>query len=78
MLHMAKENMAFEIFNENWNTSILQAYRPILVNVVLYYSRGCDSPYDTATPSFMTISRSSIIMLSNEVSFVSESCVVPE
>ena len=70
--------MVIEICNENWNTSNLRAYRPILVNMVLYHSRGCGSPYDTATTSFMTISRSSIIGLSNEVSFVSESCVVLE
>ena len=70
--------MVFEICNENWNTFNLRAYRQILVNVVLYHSRGYGSPYDTAMPSFKTISRSSIIGLLNEVSFVSESCVVPE
>ena len=70
--------MVIEICNENLNTSNLRAYRPILVNVELYHSRGCGSPYDTATPSFMNISRSSIIGLSNEVSLVSESSVVPE
>ena len=70
--------MVIEIYNENLNTSNLQAYRPILVNMELYHLRGCGSPYDTATPSFMTISRSSIIGLSNEVSLVSEPCVVPE
>ena len=70
--------MVIEICNEKWNTSNLQAYRPILVILMLYHSKGCGSPFDTATPSFMTISRSSIIGLSNEVSLVSESCVVPE
>ena len=70
--------MVHEICSENWNASNLPAYISILVNVVLYHSKGCGSPYDTATPSFMTISRSSIIGLSNEVSLVSESCVVPE
>ena len=63
---------------KNWNTSNLRAYRPILVNVVLYHLRGCGIPYDTTTPSFITNSRDPIIGLSNEVSFVSESCVVPE
>ena len=70
--------MVIEICNENLNTSNLPAYIPILVNVELYHSRRCGSPYDTATPSFMIISRSSIIGLSNEVSLVSESFVVPE
>ena len=70
--------MVIEICNENWNTSNLRAYRPILVNMVLYHSRGCGSPYDTAIPAFITSSRGSIIGLSNEVSFVSESYMVSE
>ena len=64
--------MVVEICIENWNTSNLRAYRPILVNVVLYHSRGCGSPYDTTAPSFMTNSKCFIIGLSNEVSFVTE------
>ena len=70
--------MVHEICSENWNACNLPAYISILVNVVLYHSRGCGSPYDTAIPAFITSSRGSIIGLSNEVSFVSESCVVPE
>ena len=65
--------MVSEIYNEKWNTYNLQAYRPILVNVALYHSRGSGSPYDTATPSFKINSRGSIIGLLNEVSFVPES-----
>ena len=70
--------MDIEICNENLNTSNLGANRSILVNMELYHSRGCGCPYDTATPSFMNFSRNSIIELSNEVSLVSESCMVPE
>ena len=70
--------MVIEICNEKLNTCNLQASRPILVNMVLYHSRGCGSPYDTTSPSFMTNSRGSMIGLSNEFSFASESNVVPE
>ena len=69
--------MVHEICSENWNASNLPAYISILVNVVIYHSKGCGSPYDTATPSFMINSKGSIVGLSNE-SFVSESCLVPE
>ena len=47
--------------------------RLILVNVVLFQSRGRGHPQGDATPNFFPDSKSSIIGLLNEVSFVSKS-----
>ena len=47
-----------------------------LLKVVLFHSRGRGSLFEITTPLFMTKSRSSLIGLSNEVSFISESHVV--
>ena len=68
--------MVIEICNENWNTSNLKAYRLILVKVVLFQLDGHGNTFKGATFSYATDSRSSILGLSNEVSFVSQSHVV--
>ena len=50
----------------------------ILVKVVPLYSSGHGSSNITTTSFFMTNSRHSIIGLSNEVLFITESCAVSE
>ena len=46
--------------------------RRVLVKVVLFQLRGRGHPQDDATPNFIPDSESSILGLSNELSFVSE------
>ena len=50
----------------------MEGSRLILVKVVLFQLRGRGPPQDSATPSFLPDSKSSILALSNEVSFVSK------
>ena len=47
-----------------------------LLKEVLFHSRGHGNLYDGAMPSFILVSKGSILELSNEVSFVSKSCMV--
>ena len=49
-----------------------------LLKVVLFHSRGRGSFYAAATPPFINDYRGPILGLSNEVLFVSETCVFPE
>ena len=46
----------------------------VLVKVVLFQLRGRGHPQGDAKPNFFPNSKSSILGLSNEVSFVSETC----
>ena len=69
--------MVIEICNEIEKIFVMKCTRWVLVKVVLFHSRGHGSFFMTTTPTFMTNSRSLLIGLSNEVSFVSESYVVP-
>ena len=57
-----------------WNDEIsaMRGSRLILVKVVLFQLRGCGHPQDRAMPNFFPDSKSSILGLSNEVSFVTE------
>ena len=50
----------------------MRGSRRVLVNVVLFQSRGRGDPQDGVTPSFLLDSKSSILGLSIEVSFVTE------
>ena len=50
----------------------MKGSRRVLGKVVLFQSDGPSHPQDDATPSFFPDSKSSILGLLNEVSFVSE------
>ena len=50
----------------------MRGSRRVLVKVVLFQLRGCGHPQDRAMANFFPDSKSSILGLSNEVSFVSE------
>ena len=50
----------------------MRGSRGVLVNVLLFQLDGYGHPQDDATSSFFLDSKSSILELSNEVSFVSE------
>ena len=52
--------------------SILKDSRQLLVKVALFQLREHGHPQDNATPSFFPDSKSFILGLSNEVSFVSK------
>ena len=54
----------------------MRARRPIFVKLVPFQLGGRGNTFEGATPSYVTDSRSSILGLSNEVSFVSQSYVV--
>ena len=70
--------MVIDSMVETGNFSSLRDVILNLLKVVLFHSRGRGSFYATATPPFMTNSRGPILGLSNEVLFVSETCVFPE
>ena len=50
----------------------MRGSRRVLVKVVLFQLRGRGHPQDRAMPNFFPDSKSSILGLSNEVSFVTE------
>ena len=50
----------------------MRGSRGVLVNVLLFQLDGCGHPQDDATSSFYLDSKSSILRLSNKVSFVFE------
>ena len=64
--------MPIESRCENRRISVMRGSRRDLVKVVLFQLRGLGHPQDDTTPNFFPDSKSSIIGLSNEVSFVSE------
>ena len=57
---------SYEIGKKN----VIKGSRQVLVKVVLFQLRGHGHPQDGATPNFFPDSKSSILGLSNEVSFV--------
>ena len=63
--------MCNEILNKIWSSHALRARRPIFVKLVPFQLGGRGHTFEGATPSYATDSRSSILGLSNEVSFVS-------
>ena len=68
------KNSSFEI--ENFST--LRDIKSILLRMVLLYSKGRGSLFESATPTFMTNSKSYFLGFLNKVLFVSEPCLVPE
>ena len=62
--------MVIEICCEIGSSSVLRSVRPILVKVVLFQLSGRGHPLDDATPSFFLNSKSPILGLSNDISFV--------
>ena len=64
--------MSFEKSFETGRISVMKGSRRVLVKEVLFQLRGCGHPQDDATPNLFTDSKSPILGLSNEVSFVSE------
>ena len=68
--------MSIEIWNKTENISAQREKNSTLLTEVLFHSSGRGSTSEGATPSYITDSRSSILGLSNEVSFVSQSHVV--
>ena len=63
--------LLFESRFETGRISGIKGSRQVLVKVVLFQLRGCGHPQDGAKPNFFPDSKSSILGLSNEVSFVS-------
>ena len=66
--------MPFESNTETGRISVMKGSRRVLVKVVLFQLRGRGHPQDDATPNCFAISKRPILVLSNEVSFVSEIC----
>ena len=62
--------MPFERSIEIGRISVTKGSRRVLVKVMLFQLRGRGHPQDNATPSFFPDSKSSILGLSNDVSFV--------
>ena len=66
--------MLFESNTETGRISVMKGSRRVLVKVVLFQLRGRGHPQDDATPNFFANSKSPILGLSNELSFVSRFC----
>ena len=64
-------NMCTEIQNKIWNSHALRARRPVFVKLVPFQLGRCGHTFEGVTPSYATDSGSSILGLSNEVSYVS-------
>ena len=64
--------MLFEKSFETGRISVMKGSRRVLVKVVLFQLRGRGHPQDRAMPNFFPDSKSSILGLSNEVSFVTK------
>ena len=64
--------MPFERGFETGRISVMKGSRRVLVKVVLFQLRGHSQPQNDAMPNFFANSKSPILGLSNEVSFVSE------
>ena len=64
--------MSFESNAETGRISVMKGSTQVLVKIVLFQLKGCGHPQDDTMPNFFPDSKSSILGLSNEVSFVSE------
>ena len=62
----------FERNTETGRTSVMRGSRRVLVKVVLFQLKGPCHPQDDTTTNFFPDSKSPILGLSNDVSFVSE------
>ena len=56
---------------ETERISVMRSSKQVLVKVVLFQLRACGHPQGDATPNFIPDSKSFLLGLSNEVSFVS-------
>ena len=63
--------MPIERLLETRRISVMRGSTQVLVKVVLFQLRGRCQPVGDATPDFFTDSKSFLLGLSNEVSFVS-------
>ena len=63
--------MPFESNTETGRISIMKGSTRVLVKVVLFQLKGCGHPQDDAMPNFFPNSKSPLLGLSNEISFVS-------
>ena len=61
--------MPFEKRFETGRISVKKGSKRVLVKVVLFQLSGCGHPQDDATPSFFINSKSSVLGLSNDISF---------
>ena len=64
--------MPFERNTETGRISLIKGSTRVLVKVVLFQLRGHGHPQNDATPNIFPDSKSLLLGLSNEVSFVSE------
>ena len=64
--------MLFEKSFETGRISVMKGSRRVLVKVVLFQLRGRGHSQNDATPNIFPDSKSLLLGLSNEVSFVSE------
>ena len=64
--------MPFESNTETGRISVMKGSTEVLVKVVLFQLRGQGHPQNDATPNIFPDSKSLLLGLSNEVSFVSE------
>ena len=80
VIHLKRkpQNIAIDSSFETEKFSTLRGMISILLRVVLLHSQGRGCLFETAMPTFMTKFRSYFMGLSNGVSFVSLSYVVPE
>ena len=62
--------MPFESNTETGRISVMKGSRRVLVKVVLFQLRGRGHPQDDAMPNFFPDSKSSILGLSIDISFV--------
>ena len=65
-------HVLFESNTETERISVMRGSRRALVKAVLFKLRGPSHPQDDTIPNFFPDSKSPILDLSNEVSFVSE------
>ena len=63
--------MPIERIFETRRISVMRGSTQVLVKVVLFQLRGCGHPQNDATPNIFPDSKSLLLGLSNEVSFVS-------
>ena len=64
--------MVNENILETWRISVMEGSRQVLVEVMLFQLRERVHPQDGAMPSFINKSRSSLLVLSIDGSFVSK------
>ena len=64
-------NVLFESNAETERISVMKGSTRVLVKIVLFQLKGCGHPQDDTMPNFFPNSKSLLLGLSNEISFVS-------